>query len=59
MSFLDHDLDISASYLNSLPKVLGMLTFGVFIVIHMSHYLSESQIGSPINHNTPCATLIQ
>ena len=29
---------------NLLPKVLGMLTFGAFIVIHRSNYLSESQI---------------
>ena len=28
---------------NLLPKMLGMLTFGVIIVIHMSNYLSESQ----------------
>ena len=30
---------------NSLPKVLGMLTFGAINVIHRRNYLSESQIG--------------
>ena len=40
---------------DSLTKVLGMLTFGAFIVIHRSNCLSESQI----DQNTSCTTLIQ